>query len=253
MDKITLYVVTHKDMEAVIPERTYIGVGNNKKINKVSLYDDTGDNIAEKNANYCELTALYWMWKNDKSDIVGLEHYRRQFVKGNNLLDTETILSYLNNYDVIVPRAISFPYSAYQHYSEYHFEEDLLCVRKIIKNMYPEYLVDFDFLKETNKLHMFNMVISRKSILDDYFQWLFDILFCLEQEIDITKRDDYQKRVFGFLSERLFNVYLHHNYKLKLKEVRVNDKLWSPKTFVQYLKWDVLFYLRRLFSVFSKY
>ena len=134
METITLYVVTHKDMESSLPERTYIGVGNNKKINKVSLYDDTGDNIALKNPYFCELTALYWIWKNDKSDIVGLEHYRRQFVKGNSLLDKKSILAYLNKYDVIVPRAIRFLDSAYQHYCEYHVEEDLLCVRKIIKD-----------------------------------------------------------------------------------------------------------------------
>lgn len=31
METITLYVVTHKDMESSLPERTYIGVGINKK------------------------------------------------------------------------------------------------------------------------------------------------------------------------------------------------------------------------------
>ena len=247
METIKLYVVTHKGMESTLPERTYIGVGSNKIINKVSLYDDTGDNIALKNPYFCELTALYWIWKNDKSDIVGLEHYRMQFVKGNSLLDKKSILAYLNKYDVIVPRAIRFLDSAYQHYCEYHVEDDLLCVRKIINNLYPAYVADFDYLKETNKLHLCNMVISRKSFLDDYCRWLFDILFCLEQEIDITKRDDYQKRVFGFLSERLFNVYLHHNSQLRLKEFRVNDGVWSESC-IHDLKLDLRFSLRRLFS-----
>ena len=42
------------------------------------------DNISDKNETYCELTAMYWAWKNIKKiypdiEYIGLNHYRRYF------------------------------------------------------------------------------------------------------------------------------------------------------------------------------
>ena len=68
MEALKLYVVTHKEVDLIPIGRTLVGVGG-KEIKNVDFYDNTGDNIAGRNANYCELTALYWMWKNITEDF----------------------------------------------------------------------------------------------------------------------------------------------------------------------------------------
>lgn len=57
--------------------------------------DNTGENISNKNAAYCELTGLYWAWKNLDTDYTGLAHYRRHFGKK---LEKEIDKKKLNKY-----------------------------------------------------------------------------------------------------------------------------------------------------------
>ena len=79
-DKIKILVAVHKAGDVIHDEiYTPIHVGKaNAGIDLGWMGDDTGDNISAKNQNYCELTAVYWAWKNLKDvDYVGLCHYRR--------------------------------------------------------------------------------------------------------------------------------------------------------------------------------
>lgn len=217
-----IYVVTHKNISLKLPENyKIIGVGNNSIINE-DLHDNTGDNISSKNKNYCELTALYWLWKNSNDDIVGLEHYRRMFLNDNineiGLLSEDEILSIMSKYDIIVPTLFdNNTRTVYQHYVEDHKKRDIELVQNIISSKYPEYNSSFNQVMNSKYEYGFNMLITRKDILDEYSQWLFDILFDLENKVDISKYDEYQKRIYGFLSERLFNVWLKYK-KYNVKE-----------------------------------
>lgn len=233
MKKITLYVMTHKliDDKRVPNDRTKLLVGSyNKSINEY-LRDDTLDNISNKNKNYCELTGLYWMWKNDDSEYVGLEHYRRLFSdkKPNpfkySIVSSSKLLKYLENYDIILPQKHCWPNydNLYEQYKAEHIESDLKSLENVIKEDYPDYVDAWNQYMYHNKWsYNYNMFVCKKSLIDDYCSFLFGVLFKLEPRVNLDDgRDDYQKRVFGFMSERLFNVWIIKNNSLNIKELNV--------------------------------
>ena len=227
MDKTTIFVISHKPVNVRLPKKySILKVGSNKDFS-TDFSDDTGDNIASKNPTFCELTGLYWIWKNVNSENIGLVHYRRFFTSKFNISPFLTILkekkisTILKNHDLILPRVIKLKdkdkkLTVWEHYCKTHFEKDLIEAREVISDIYPEYLNSFDIVTKSNKMFMFNMFIGKKTIVDHYCKWLFDILFELEKRINITSYDNYQKRVFGFLAERLFNVWVLYNSNLKI-------------------------------------
>ena len=93
-----------------------------------------------------------------------------------------------------------------------HNRRDMLVAREGISELFPEYLQTFDDVIMTGELfYPANMFIARREILESYCAWLFPVLQYVEDRIDISAYDDYQKRVFGFISERLLYVWIRHN------------------------------------------
>lgn len=205
-----IYVMTHKEMEN-ISDQMYIPLQVGRACGRELGYigDDTGDHISEKNPYYCELTGIYWLWKNIECDIVGVCHYRRYFTKGEKLLDKDYIEQTLEKFPILIPNSSCVKDAdVYEHYAKRHYAKDLDLCRDVIQERYPDYLTAFDYAMQTILVSIGNMWITRKDIFDRYCVWLFDILFEVEKRIDWTDYDDYQKRVMGFLAERLFRVWL---------------------------------------------
>lgn len=230
-----IYVMTHKKIEP-IKNDIYIPLHVGKKDKESLGYvgDDTGDSISEKNNSYCELTGLYWLWKNINCDIVGICHYRRFFVKEEQILEKEYIEKILQSYDIIIPDSRCAQEGSMEaHYAARHDMEDLRLCGEIITEKYPQYATAFQVAMNSNLISTGNMWITRKEIFDKYCAWLFDILFEAEKQIDFLKYDDYQGRVMGFLSERLFRVWLL-NQEYSIREEYV--KMIETKDFLNDIK-----------------
>lgn len=225
---LNIFIACHKKCE--LPKQEgYIPlhVGAEGKKDLGFIKDSSGENISLKNPNFCELTGLYWMWKNSKSKYIGLVHYRRYFFKKSTyhtidkILTKNEALDILNKYDVIVPKKIKLVgMNTRNQFAKFHHIKDYDVCRDIIEEKYPKYLDSFDKVSNRNYFYAFNMCIMNKKQFDKYCEWLFDILFEVEKRVDISNYTPYEKRLFGFLSERLFNVWLEEN-KLKLKELAV--------------------------------
>lgn len=199
------------------------------------LPDNEGDNISAKNPNYCELTGLYYMWKNVPSDYLGLSHYRRYFSANRNsdkwerIAGRKEIAQQLAKSDIILPvKRNYFIETNYSQYVHAHHEEDLRMTRNIIKKYHPEFLRAYDESMKRTSGHRFNMFVMRRDIADEYCEWLFSILFELEKHLDISNYSMNDARVFGFVSERLLDPWI---------ETRGYSYTEMPVVFMEEVNW----------------
>lgn len=204
--------------------------------------DDAGENISAKNKYYSELTGIYWIWKNTRQDVTGTCHYRRFFTAKpepfwyklkrlvyypaglykkrfgliyteNTKLFTPRILNQqeisvlLNQYDAILPQARKLKYTVETHFRRYHDINDLKLLESVLTEKYPEYLEAFDAILKDKRLYANNMFILKDEHFQEFMHWWFDVLFEFERRIDLSKYTDYQKRILGFIAERLLNVW----------------------------------------------
>lgn len=236
----------------------YISASTGWKIDKWYWFRHTGDNISNKNNSFCELTVLYWAWKNIKIlypaiEYIGLCHYRRypaldRYKTGLDGICVTKLPSMQNykhiinrlflKYQIIMAKRKTYPYSLRIDYSVCHYSDDYKVIKQIVHELYPEYDNSFiSVLERNNKLSPYNIFISSYSFFTKYCEWLFAILFEAERRININNYNDVQKRIFGYLGERLLNVYVFHNkVKVVYKPIFwLNDKRKNPM-FLDFLR-----------------
>ena len=222
---IKIIIATHKqywmpDDPMYLP--VHVGAAGKESIGYQR--DDEGDNISAKNPNYCELTGLYWAWKNLKADYIGLAHYRRHYSNGkrfgdkkDKVINSTEMEKKLKDTDILLPTPRNYWIETnYSQYAHAHHAIDLDTTRDILKEKYPQYIAAWDSSMKKTTGHRFNMFVMKKEFFDQYCEWLFDVLFELENRLDISAYNKNDSRVFGFVSERLLDVWIetnHYSYK----------------------------------------
>lgn len=204
------------------------------------LRDDQNDNISSKNRNYCELTALYWAWKNSSASIKGLCHYRRYLSTKDVDIDSKYFLTPpiikldLEKYDMITSytRILKERNCRENYLAGQGIERDLINLQRVIHERCPEYEESYVNVLNGNECIYCNVMICKKELFDEYCEWLFDLLFSLEEITDLSGYTPAQARIYGYLSEILLNVWIDKNhinikqYSLINTEVKKNNKYY---------------------------
>lgn len=207
---VTIFTMTHKKFnEPTDPIYVPLQVGRACGGDLGYPGDDTGDNISAKNCYYGELTGVYWVWKNVKTDdYVGICHYRRYFcTEEGRILTEKDYLSILKDYDMITSKRLKLNYSYFDGYDSDYNIFDLITTGEAIRKLYPEYYDAFERLVHGNGTYFGNMMVCSKALYDEYAEWLFTIFDEVEKYVKADTYDDYHKRVYGFISEFLLYVW----------------------------------------------
>ena len=228
MNKFGLYILAY-DKEVDLSE-------NDMNVLYCGKTDNTGDNISNKNPYFVETTGIYWIWKNSDADIKGQMQFRR-FLS----INPNFISIILNDYDIITASPCKLDIPVQFHYEIYHNIDDILDIKEILSKYYKEYLPSYDrYIKDGNILYYSNSFICTKKIYDDLCSFCFSVLEIFENKnkyyddkiltehcketlnkwIEEKRKNyshndvdmiNYQKRIFGYLFERLVILYIFHN------------------------------------------
>lgn len=178
------------------------------------VLDCDGDNISEKNVNYSELTALYWIWKNvlqssaegSEFSYYGLVHYRRIL----ELSEDDALRLADNDIDVILPFPMPYEPNIEAHHERYLKKEDWDAVLKAIQELRPEYAKQFPRILQQRYFYNYNIMLAKKEVLIQYCEWLFPILERVE-ELSVPTGVNRSDRYIGYVGETLATLYFMVN------------------------------------------
>lgn len=217
-----------------------------QKLNTPALKDNTDINIAQRVERYGELTAYYWIWKNHlknfEADYIGFtQSYRRldfniegksksafrpiftdDFEANFKKYTEEDILKCIEGYDIVLPEKSKLDQSVYNQYLLTHKKEDFDIAIDVIKQKYPEYCEATDEVLSSDSLYLFGNFVMKKNLMNEFLDWLFNILEEVEKRTDWNKYGNYTDIVNSkFITERFLNIWLAQ--KIKTESIKVKS------------------------------
>ena len=196
--------------------------------------DDTGENISRENRYFCEMTGVYWAWKNlnklEYPEFIGLSHYRRLFSfnsinsktstaryfpdfiplsKQNKIFNEEYLLAILTGKDVVAPRPIPLNCTVKENFFLHHNPLDIRDISEILKTKSPEFYNYFQkYLLET-KGYFGNLFILRRTEFENYCSLIFESLLAFQKNLKNEPHFREKERVAGYISELLTGAFLY--------------------------------------------
>lgn len=230
MADIKLFVCCHRP--AAVPEHPLllplqVGAALAETRFPGFLQDDTGDHISQKNRSYCELTAQYWAWKNVEAEYYGFFHYRRYLYPDVHarrpylvareptvpLLDKMGYPDFaplLRQYDLIAPMGENMHIPVREHYANapHHRRGDMELAEQILRERHPDMAWAAERHLSGTVCYFGNIYIMRRQVFFDYCGWLFPLLEEFDRRADVSGYSPQERRVDGYLAERLFGIWL---------------------------------------------
>ena len=200
--------------------------------------DDEGTNISALNPHFSELTGVYWYVKNRPlAENIGICHYRRFFdpfalplkrgehrlVERNRSVEVTIPVDQFSRSPqtsrasgplltaamavtpLILPRPMFLGVSIGEQFVLSHGATGWNLMLDVLSG-HGETRAGEVF--SSKNLFAWNMLIARRSLFADFTEWLFEILFEVHARMDYDGLDAYQRRLPGFLAERLLTYFV---------------------------------------------
>lgn len=226
--RIFIVVAAHRKFDPPKLDDCYHIIKSGSYYEKIDGYicDDEGENLSVYQPILCELSSLYYAYKNRTYDILGLNHYRRYFLdkKTKRILGNEKIEELLNEYDVILPpKKRYYVVTPTQHfiYGLHHNKKTTPLRKKYVNDLknairerFPEYYLDSKRTFSKKSAHLKNMFIMKEPYASEFCNFMFETLLAIKDY------KNYKARALGCMGEFLIDVYIRHK-RLKTIELPI--------------------------------
>ena len=207
--------------------------------------DDTGDNISERRASFCELTVQYWAWKNWDCNYYGLCHYRRYFsfasesvavnavglaveknmsqetIQKHVLSDANFMSREIEAYDAVIShnfdvRTIPNPRPPHETVYAVWNKQVTLVEKKavdltisIAHELFPQYIHAMNEYLQSTQYHGYCCHIMKKDVFHQLCEFQYTVIFELEKRLNMKRYKGNMCRTPAYMGELLYGVFCH--------------------------------------------